>query len=151
MKQIKKRRNFTSGGSMPTLISVFVRIILWCGDPGFLPPANEVCEDYVFTGVCLFTGGGVCLWSRGVGRHPPGQTHTSPGQTHTSLGRHSSPLGRHPPGHIPPRHTLPWADTPPSRHPLADSQQAVRIPLECILLYIIFKYTQLTTKLNAAG
>ena len=23
-----------------------------------LPPANEVCEGYVFTGVCLFTGGG---------------------------------------------------------------------------------------------
>ena len=25
-----------------------------------LPPANEVCEGYVFTGVCLSTGGGVC-------------------------------------------------------------------------------------------
>ena len=25
----------------------------------FLPPANEVCERYVFTGVCLSTGGGV--------------------------------------------------------------------------------------------
>ena len=24
----------------------------------FLPPANEVYEDYVFTGVCLSTGGG---------------------------------------------------------------------------------------------
>ena len=24
----------------------------------FLPPANEVCEGYVFTGVCLSTGGG---------------------------------------------------------------------------------------------
>ena len=23
-----------------------------------LPPANEVCEGYVFTGVCLFTGEG---------------------------------------------------------------------------------------------
>ena len=23
----------------------------------FLPPANEVCEGYVFTGVCLSTGG----------------------------------------------------------------------------------------------
>ena len=38
----------------------------------FLPPTNEVCEGYVFTGVCLSTGG-VCLWSRGVSplvRHP---------------------------------------------------------------------------------
>ena len=24
----------------------------------FLPPANEVCEAYVFTGICLSTGGG---------------------------------------------------------------------------------------------
>ena len=24
----------------------------------FLPPANEVCKDYFFTGVCLTTGGG---------------------------------------------------------------------------------------------
>ena len=26
-----------------------------------LPPANEVCEGYVFTGVCLSTGGGACM------------------------------------------------------------------------------------------
>ena len=25
-----------------------------------LPPANEVCEGYVFTGVCLSTGGDIC-------------------------------------------------------------------------------------------
>ena len=31
----------------------------------FLPPANEVCEGYVFTGVCLSTGGGVHGCSRG--------------------------------------------------------------------------------------
>ena len=30
-----------------------------------LPPANEVCEGYVFTGVCLFSGVGMFL-SRGV-------------------------------------------------------------------------------------
>ena len=46
----------------------------------FLPPANEVCEGYVFTGVCLSTRG-VCV--SGPGRClpliPPGQT--SPGQT----------------------------------------------------------------------
>ena len=28
----------------------------------FLPPANEVCEGYVFTGVCLSTLGGGCAW-----------------------------------------------------------------------------------------
>ena len=27
----------------------------------YLPPANEVCEGYVFTGVCLSTGGGACM------------------------------------------------------------------------------------------
>ena len=26
-----------------------------------LPPANEVCEGYVFTSVCLSTGGGACM------------------------------------------------------------------------------------------
>ena len=34
---------------------------LWEGDfiTHLLPPANEVCKGYVFTGVCLSTGGGV--------------------------------------------------------------------------------------------
>ena len=41
--------------------------------PAFLPPANEVCEGYVFTGVCLSTGGvhgcgwGAYVFARGVG------------------------------------------------------------------------------------
>ena len=30
-----------------------------------LPPANEVCEGYVFTGVCLSTGGGACMVAPG--------------------------------------------------------------------------------------
>ena len=49
-----------------------------------LPPANEVCEGYVFTGVCLSTregsasGGsasrrGVCIQG-GLGRPPPSDT-----------------------------------------------------------------------------
>ena len=43
-----------------------------CGDPTYveiftlLPPANEVCEGYVFTGVCLSTGGGVACVVGGV-------------------------------------------------------------------------------------
>ena len=41
------------------------------------PPANEVCEGYVFTGVCLSTGG--CLPPQADtpqvdNPHPPGQT-----------------------------------------------------------------------------
>ena len=40
------------------------------GESEFLPPANEVCEGYVFTGVCLSTGeasvaGGGRAWQRG--------------------------------------------------------------------------------------
>ena len=31
-----------------------------------LPPANEVCEGYVFTGVCLSTGGGRAWWQGGM-------------------------------------------------------------------------------------
>ena len=39
-----------------------------------LPPANEVCEGYVFTGVCLSTPGGACMcgcWGGAwlLGRH----------------------------------------------------------------------------------
>ena len=30
-----------------------------------LPPANEVCEGYVFTGVCLSTTEGGCAWLLG--------------------------------------------------------------------------------------
>ena len=32
-----------------------------------LPPANEVCEGYVFTGVCLSTGRGACVLPVGGG------------------------------------------------------------------------------------
>ena len=36
-------------------------MIFW--EDFLLPPANEVCEGYVFTGVCLSTPeGGVCVW-----------------------------------------------------------------------------------------
>ena len=35
----------------------------------FLPPANEVCEGYVFTGVCLSTQGGTCVVLFGGGMH----------------------------------------------------------------------------------
>ena len=50
--------------------------------PALLPPASVVCEGYVFTGVCLSTGG-ICLWSRGDVCHTHTHTHT-----HTYPGRH---------------------------------------------------------------
>ena len=66
-----------------------------------LPPANVVCEGYVFTTLCdSVNRGGRCI----PACLAPALWQTSP------LGRH--PPGRHPPG----RHTHPWADTPPVRH-----------------------------------
>ena len=38
----------------------------------YLPPANEVCEGYVFTDVCLSTGGSThTLSTRPPGMHAP--------------------------------------------------------------------------------
>ena len=126
----------------------------------YLPPANEACEGYVFTGVFLSTrGAGLPLVPGGPATHthpwadtphPSGQTpprQTPPGQT---------PPGRHtPPGQTPsPRqtHTHP-GQTPPLTagirpHPVhagihiplpsacwdTVNKRAVRIPLECILV-----------------
>ena len=41
---------------MPIQVSFSKRYIV---NRPLLPHANEVCEGYVFTGVCLSTGGGV--------------------------------------------------------------------------------------------
>ena len=38
----------------------------FCGRMSCLPPANEVCEGYVFTGVCLSTGGACVACGRGA-------------------------------------------------------------------------------------
>ena len=40
-----------------TLVTVLIAM-MHHGSVSFLPPANEVYEGYVFTGVCLSTGGG---------------------------------------------------------------------------------------------
>ena len=48
-----------------------------------LPPANEVCEGYVFTGVCLSTG------RQYLGRYMPGRytpRQVTPGQVHPLAG-----------------------------------------------------------------
>ena len=53
-----------------------------------LPPANEVFEGYVFTRVCLSTGGSTWAGT------PPRQVHPQAG---TPLGRYTTPLGRYTP------------------------------------------------------
>ena len=77
-----------------------------------LPPAKEVCKGYVFTGVCLSTGGGVCsiaCWDT----HPLAGT---PPCRYTPC--------RYTPSRYTPRRSACW-DTV--------NKRAVRIPLECIL------------------
>ena len=68
----------------------------------FLLPANEVCEGYVFTGVCLCTLNG---HTHPPACTPPGHTHPHPGQTcpppapGMHAPRHTHPLDMHnPPG-----------------------------------------------------
>ena len=75
------------------------------------------CEGYVFTGVCLSTGG--CLPQCMLGYHPPRSRHPPPGA--------DTPRSRHPPGaDIPP-----GADSPRSRHPPgADNSPGADTPLE---------------------
>ena len=73
-----------------------------------IPPANEVWEGYVFTGVCLSTGGGVCpfaCWDTPLlGRHPPSRHPTgrpptdTPGKTPPMLGYGQQAGGTHPTG-----------------------------------------------------
>ena len=81
-------------------------------------------------------------WEDPPGWHPPSRYTHPPGQVHP-LGRYN-PSGQTPPGRHPPRQVHPsWADTPSQgRHPPlcsacwdAVNKQAVRIPLECILVY----------------
>ena len=77
-----------------------------------LPLANEVCEGYVFTGVCVSTGRG-CLPLVPVGCLPPlGQTPPEgrhPPRRHHPLGRHRLAVGRHP--NLGPEADIPPADT----------------------------------------
>ena len=94
----------------------------------FLPAANEVCESYVFTGVCLSTGEEACVPPRHA--HPP--WHTQPPQActpprHTQPSRHAHTSGMHAPkGHA----------RPPQILRDALNERPVRILLECILVFI---------------
>ena len=83
-------------------------------NPKFLPPANEVCEGYVFTGVCLSTRG--CLTHCMLGYTP--LTGTPPGEVHSP--------GQTPPG----RYTPAWSDTPAS-----ECWDTNTPPAQCMLGY----------------
>ena len=90
---------------------------------------------FLHLSVILFTGGSVCIWSGGpvpwedtpLGRHPPGQTPTLPGQT-------------------PPLPSACWDihTSPPSACWDTVNKWAVRIPLECILVFKKFNLYLIT-------
>ena len=56
------RKKSTSKSERYEICDFMFRLLSNLSDlaPQFLPPANVVCEGYVFTGVCLSTGGGGC-------------------------------------------------------------------------------------------
>ena len=113
-----------------------------------LPAGNEVCEGYVFSGVCLSTGRAVVsaplhaeIYTPGTrGRHPPGTRHPRD-QTHP-LGSDTPPWDQT---------LIPWSQTPPQEQTptppreqtpppavhagIYGQQRAVRILLECILVW----------------
>ena len=63
-------------------------------EPCSLPPANKVCEGYVFTGVCLFTGGGClphCMLGPEADTPPPWADISPPHAVHAGrCGRYAS-------------------------------------------------------------
>ena len=125
----------------------------------FLPPANVVCEGYVFTCVChsFCSQGGV------PDQVPPDQVHppwpgTPPGTRYTPPGPGTPPRTRYTPHlqdqvHLPPgpgtpprtrytpptRYTPRTRYTPPEQSMLGDTVnvRAVRILLECNLVWLI--------------
>ena len=123
--------------TQPPWVTVWLRFLLISF---LITAANEVCEDYVFTGVCLSTGGGsFCPLHAGI--HPP-----------RTRGRHpqaDSPLGRCP-QQTPPGETPPRADT--TLHSACwdmVNKWMVRIPLECILVFIhLFPFYLLRNHIN---
>ena len=90
-----------------------------------LPPANEVCENYVFTCVCLSGGG--CL------PPPRDQRQTPPRQTPPPLGRHPQCMLEHTP-HSCPVHAAIQPPHPTSACWDTVNKQAIRISLECTLV-----------------
>ena len=102
-----------SVNTITSLLAIHTIAKKWVHNP-LLPPANEVCEGYVFTCVCLSTPWQV---------HPPGRYTPCAG----------TPLGQvHPPGQVHPCK----AGTPREQCILGDTgnKRAVRILLECSLV-----------------
>ena len=104
-----------------------------------LPPANEVCEGYVFTPVCQsFCSQGGCLPQCMLGYTPLDQRQTPPmtrdRPPHRSRPPPSGTRGR-PPWEQPPRDQRQMPRPPPSQW-MGDTsnKRAVRILLECILV-----------------
>ena len=100
-------------------------VLSWSSIRQFLPPANEVCEGYVFTRVCHSVHGeeGVCLSARWNttplwSRHPPPEQ-TTPDPLLPSRSRH------------PPWSRPPWEQCTPGD---TANKRAARILLECILV-----------------
>ena len=105
------------------------------------------CEGYVFTGVCLSTGGEYLT------RYPPGTRYIPRDQVHPPGTRYTNPPGtrytpqdqvhpptrhRHPPGT---RYTPPTPGTPQNQvHPpeIRPLLRTVRILRECILVHIMY-------------
>ena len=61
----------------------------------FLLPANEVCEGYVFTGVCLSTGGGCPGPGAGGCVSEPALRQTPPSQQTATAADGTHPTGMH--------------------------------------------------------
>ena len=116
--------------------------------PSYIYRPQRSCEGYVFTGVCLSTGGGGVSASVHAGIPHPPREQTPPGCRHPT-GADMPPGSRHPPGSRPP---LGGADTPRSRHPPGANTphgsrhppkrrpllRTVRILLECILVSWVY-------------
>ena len=107
----------------------------------FLPPANVVCEGYVFTGVCLSTGGSPTGRPRGQGYPPAGRPPSGQGdppRQRDPPGRETPQQGDPPAGRPPRQGDPPGRETPlwqgDSRHTV--NERAVCILLECIPVFV---------------
>ena len=89
--------------------------------------ANEVCEGYIFTGVCLFTEGGFGLCPGGF--HPAGVSVKGGSLSGGSLSRVRGSLS----GRVSVQGGLCQAD-PLDKELLYGNERALRILLECILV-----------------
>ena len=116
--RLVKNENHVSGGSrIFQVVSTNPEGEVWRGCVNLLlPPANEVCEGYVFTGVCLSTGGGDSTCAGTPPRSAPGRYTPTPQQVHPQT---STPLlaGTPPGRYPPPRQVPPGRYTPQQVHP----------------------------------